>query len=83
MTLPSWLFLGTAGIAAMGDWLAVHRGHKTLEYVCKPLTIALLMGVAATATVDDGAVRGWFLAALALSMLGDVYLMVPRDLFIP
>ena len=61
----------------------MQAGRKTLEYVCKPLTIALLMGVAATVTVDDGAVRSWFLAALALSMLGDVYLMVPRDLFIP
>ena len=83
MTGTAWAFLGAAAVAAVGDWVAVQLRRKTLEYVCKPLTIALLMGVAATATVDDGAVRGWFLAALALSMLGDVYLMVPRDLFIP
>jgi uncharacterized membrane protein YhhN len=68
---------------AAGDWLAVLRGQKALEYVCKPLTIVLLMGVAATVDVDNGSVRGWFLAALTLSMLGDVWLMLPRDLFVP
>jgi uncharacterized membrane protein YhhN len=79
----AWIFLVAAGAVAVGDWVAVVRGQKTLEYACKPLTIVLLMAVAATLDVDDGAVRGWFLAALILSMLGDVWLMLPRDLFIP
>ena len=79
----SWAVLALVAVAAVGDWVAVLRGQKTLEYVCKPLTIILLMGVAATVDVDDGAVRGWFVAALALSMLGDVWLMLPRDLFVP
>ena len=50
--------------------------------MCKPLTMVLLIGVAATVDVDNSAVRGWFVLALALSMLGDVFLMVPRDLFV-
>jgi uncharacterized membrane protein YhhN len=79
----AWLFLGAAALAAVGDWVAVQTGKKNVEYVCKPLTIILLMGVAATVDVDDGVVRGWFVAALALSMLGDVWLMLPRDLFVP
>jgi uncharacterized membrane protein YhhN len=79
----AWLFLGAATVAAVADWVAVQTGNKSLEYVCKPLTIILLMAVAATVDVDDGAVRGWFVAALALSMLGDVWLMLPRDLFVP
>jgi uncharacterized membrane protein YhhN len=79
----AWLFLGAAAVAAVADWVAVQTGNKSLEYVCKPLTIILLMAVAATVDVDDGAVRGWFVAALALSMLGDVWLMLPRDLFVP
>jgi uncharacterized membrane protein YhhN len=78
----AWVFLAAAAIVAVGDWLAVRRASKPLEYVCKPLTIALLVGVAATADVDDGALRAWFVVALVLSMLGDVFLMVPRDLFI-
>ena len=58
-------------------------GAKPLEYLCKPLTIVLLIGLAASVDVDDSLVRGWFVAALVLSMLGDVWLMLPRDLFVP
>ncbi|MEY2422431.1 MAG: hypothetical protein QOI95_2498 [Acidimicrobiaceae bacterium] len=82
MNGAAWVFLIAAAVVAAGDWVAVVRGKKTLEYVCKPLTIILLMGLAATLDVGDGGVRGWFLAALALSMLGDVWLMLPRDLFV-
>ena len=63
--------------------MAVQGRRKSLEYVCKPLTIALLISVAAAVDVDNGDVRSWFLAALALSMLGDVFLMLERDLFVP
>jgi uncharacterized membrane protein YhhN len=80
----AWVFLLAAAVVAVGDWVAVVRRQKTLEYACKPLTIVLLLGVAATVDVDGGgAVRGWIVAALVLSMLGDVWLMLPRDLFIP
>ena len=82
MNAGAWTCLVLATFAAVGDWIAVHRGAKNLEYVCKPLTMVLLMGVAATVSVDDPSVRGWFLVALTLSMLGDVFLMVPADLFI-
>jgi uncharacterized membrane protein YhhN len=80
----AWVFLLAAAVVAVGDWVAVVRRQKSLEYACKPLTIVLLLGVAATVDVDGGgAVRGWIVAALVLSMLGDVWLMLPRDLFIP
>jgi uncharacterized membrane protein YhhN len=82
VSFAAWVFLAAAVIVAVGDWLAVQRGSKPLEYVCKPLTIALLVGVAATADVDNGALRAWFVVALVLSMLGDVFLMLQRDLFI-
>lgn len=84
MNAGAWVFLFAAGLVALGDWFAVVRHQKTLEYVCKPLTIVLLLGLAASVDTDgSGAVRGWFVAALILSMLGDVWLMLPRDLFIP
>jgi uncharacterized membrane protein YhhN len=82
VNVRAWVFLAAAGVVAAGDWLAVAGERKRLEYVCKPLTLALLIGVAATLDVDNGAVRGWFLAALVLSLLGDVFLMQPRDVFI-
>jgi uncharacterized membrane protein YhhN len=83
VTVAAWVLLVAAAMVAAGDWVAVQTKAKRLEYLCKPLTIILLMGVAATLDVDDSSVRGWFVAALVLSMLGDVWLMLPRDLFVP
>ncbi len=79
----AWVLLVLAATAAAGDWIAVQRRQRTLEYVCKPLTLVLLMGVAAAVDVDHAGVRNWFLLALGLSLLGDVVLMIPKDWFIP
>jgi uncharacterized membrane protein YhhN len=78
-----WFFLGLAAAAAIGDWVAVARKDTRLEYVCKPLTMVFLVWVAAAVDVDASSVRKWFIAALMLSLLGDVFLMLPRDVFIP
>lgn len=83
MTAGALALLAFAAIAAVGDWVAVARRDKRLEYLCKPLTMAFLIGVAATVDVDASNVRTWFIVALALSLLGDVFLMLPRDAFIP
>jgi uncharacterized membrane protein YhhN len=73
----------TAGALAVGDWVAVARGHRRLEYVCKPGTLALLIGVALALDPTHGDVRAWFVAALVLSLAGDVFLMLPEDRFVP
>jgi uncharacterized membrane protein YhhN len=78
-----WFFLCLAAAAAVGDWVAVTREDKRLEYVCKPLTMVFLVCVAAAVDVDASSVRNWFIAALMLSLLGDVFLMLPKDVFIP
>ena len=62
--------------------MAVHQEQKTLEYVCKPLTLGLLIGCALALDPADEAVRAWFVAALVLSLAGDVFLMLPQDLFV-
>ena len=82
MTAGAWLFLGLAAVAAVGDWWAVARDRKRIEYVCKPATLVLLTGVAATLDTDDNVVRACFVVALVLSLLGDVFLMLPHDLFV-
>jgi uncharacterized membrane protein YhhN len=82
MTGAAFLLLALTLTAAAGNWFAVHRGNKALEYVCKPLTMALLIGVALSVDADQSAVRAWFVAALVLSLAGDVFLMVPKDLFV-
>jgi uncharacterized membrane protein YhhN len=71
-----------AAVAAVGNWIAVARDDKRLEYVCKPLTLAALIGVALLVDSDDPTVRAWFVAGLVLSLAGDVFLMLPRDLFV-
>jgi uncharacterized membrane protein YhhN len=71
-----------AGLLAAGDWLAVVRGSARFEYVCKPGTLAALALVAITLEPVDGDVRSWFVAALLLSLLGDVFLMLPSDRFV-
>ena len=66
----------------MGDWVAVARGNKTLEYVCKPAVMIALVGVALTLDPTHADRRDWVIFALVLSMAGDVFLMLPRDLFV-
>lgn len=83
MTGAGFLLLALACVAAAGDWIAVERGPKALEYVCKPLTLALLLATALALDPADDGVRTWFVVALALCLLGDVFLMLPQDAFVP
>lgn len=83
MTGESVLLLALAMVAAVGDWIAVHRGQKLLEYVCKPATLALLIATALALDPDQGDVRTWFVVALVFCLFGDVFLMLPQDVFVP
>ena len=82
MTGLAFVLLVLALAAAFFDWVAVHHEQKGLEYLCKPLTLVLLIGAALALDPVDDAVRAWFVAALVLSLAGDVFLMLPRDLFV-
>jgi uncharacterized membrane protein YhhN len=83
MTTGAWILLAVAAVAAVGDWVAVNRGDGSrLEYVCKPLATAALIGVAATIDPTSDEQRWWFVAALVLSLIGDVALMLPSDRFV-
>ena len=82
MTGAAFVLLALSLAAACFDWVAVHQGQKGLEYLCKPLTLVLLIGCALALDPDDPTVRAWFVAALVLSLIGDVFLMLPQDLFV-
>ncbi|MEY2569968.1 MAG: hypothetical protein QOE63_318 [Acidimicrobiaceae bacterium] len=82
MTGGAWVAFGVAAVLAVGDWLAVERANKRLEYVCKPLTMVALIAAALALDPTDPTRRGWFVAALVLSLAGDVFLMLPQDLFV-
>jgi len=78
------LALVVAALAvAAGDWVAVARGSKPAEYVLKPLVMLLLIVAAIELRHGDPAGRcALTAAALLLSLAGDVFLMLPQDLFV-
>jgi alkenylglycerophosphocholine/alkenylglycerophosphoethanolamine hydrolase len=81
-----FICVGVAAVAALGDWYAVTVRNKALEYACKPAVLAALAAAAAlipAGSTDLSARRWWFVAALVLCLAGDVFLMLPGDLFIP
>jgi len=74
----SGIWLLAFAVFAITDWVAVSNKQKRLEYVAKPATLTALLLYAA----NGSAASPWLIAALVLSLLGDVYLMLPGDLFI-
>lgn len=82
MTDTATILLALAAVAAAGDWIAVARRTKPLEYLCKPLATAALLGVALAVEPTSDARRIAFAVALGLSLAGDVFLMLPRDAFV-
>ena len=83
MTGASILFLILAGFMSAVDWMAVARENSVLEYVAKPAATVAFLATAASLDVTHGASWAWLLVALVFCLLGDVFLMLPRDAFIP
>ena len=82
MTTTAVCALAIAAIFAAGNWVAVARGQKPLEYCCKPATMIALIAAALALEPEVDGRRTWFVVALVLSLAGDVLLMLPRDLFV-
>jgi uncharacterized membrane protein YhhN len=77
MNSTAFLLLAMTLAVATGDWLAVASGRKALEYLAKPLTMVMLIGVALSLDVHRDVVLGAFVVALIFSLIGDVFLMLP------
>lgn len=72
-------------IFAVGDWFAVAHHRRRLEYVGKPATMIALLGclILWMRGAHDSWQAPWFLLGVALSLVGDVFLMLRRkDLFL-
>lgn len=81
MTDASRIAFAAAAVLAVLNWIAVARRIKPLEYVSKPTVMVAL--IAAVVAFDTPDARAWsFVAALAFSLLGDVFLMLPSDRFL-
>jgi len=82
MRTGDWL-VAAAMVVAAGDWVAVVRHAKRAEFVLKPLVMVVLIAAAvALAGGSPGDTVAFTLAALVLSLAGDVFLMLPADLFV-
>jgi uncharacterized membrane protein YhhN len=74
-----WLLLAVFLAVAALDWAAVHTRTPALEYLAKPGCMVVLIGAAAALDPAGRAARTALVAALALSALGDVFLMLPSE----
>ena len=83
MNAATFLLLALAAVVAIGDWIAVSAGARVAEYVLKPLTMVVLILAALELDPSSDAARGALVVGLVLSLVGDVLLMVPADLFVP
>jgi uncharacterized membrane protein YhhN len=88
--LHPYLAMGATVAAAgaiLGATLAgpgVADGWRLLHWLCKPLATVLIFLLAWQARPAlSMRYRGWILAGIACSLLGDVLLMLPQDLFVP
>jgi uncharacterized membrane protein YhhN len=68
-------------VVAAVNWTAVaddRKEDRTVEWVAKPAALVLLVLYAATGADPSF----WLMAALGFGLLGDVYLMLPGNLFV-
>jgi len=82
LTTAAWALLALTAAVAIVDWIAVARGSTRVEYVAKPLTMVGLIGVALAIDPAYSDMRAAFVIALACSLVGDVFLMLPGDRFV-
>ena len=71
-----------AGATMLVDWWAVRTGRADVENVAKPAVMVALIGVALAADLDPMSAQSWIVAALALGLAGDVFLLPRIDRFI-
>ncbi|NAX21897.1 lysoplasmalogenase [Vibrio sp. V39_P1S14PM300] len=75
-----WLAIG---LTALIHILSIDRGPKWIFYLSKPTPIVLMMAVIFHSDIASLGYAQWILAGLALSAIGDVFLMHPKDKFVP
>ena len=83
MTNASWLLFSLAVVMAVVDWVAVARDHSVLEYVSKPAATVAFELCAVSVDVEHTASWTWLVVALVFCLFGDVFLMLPGNLFVP
>ena len=83
MTQASYVILVLAVVMSVINWFSVARENSMLEYISKPAATVAFLAMVATLDVTHNATWGWRIVAFALCIAGDVFLMLPKDAFIP
>ncbi|MHA6206193.1 lysoplasmalogenase [Dyella soli] len=89
--LPSWNHNGAVALAAIGAIVGallaapgMADGWQWLHWTCKPLaTVLILLMAWRTAVPLSARYRRWITIGMLFSLAGDVFLMLPRDAFVP
>ena len=82
MTGVALVFLAATGVVAAADWAAVLKSARRVEYAAKPAVMIGLIAVALAVHPVSSAERAFFVIALALGLASDVFLMLPRAMFV-
>ena len=83
MTAVAGALLALTLLIALADWVAVAVDRRPLEYVLKPATMVAVGAVVLALDLPGGQLRWWYLAAIILSLAGDVFLMLPESAMDP
>jgi uncharacterized membrane protein YhhN len=77
VTAAVWLLVAGTVVVAVADWAAVATDQRHAEIPLKPLTMVMLLAAVLAMDLEGSALdaRPWFVAALVLSMLGDIFLL--------
>ena len=71
-------------VSALLTILAIYQGRRLTLYLFKPLTIVFVILIALQAKYPTSAFyRQAIIAGLLFSLVGDIFLMLPQDRFIP
>ena len=82
MNTLAWLLLLVTAAIAVVDWIAVYHSSRRIEYVAKPLVMVGFIAVALVLSPVSDLQRWLFVAALALGLVSDVFLMLPGDMLL-
>lgn len=82
-TLLPLLLTLAAALSGISHIRAEFTGTRRQVYLLKPLTTILILAVAFALPASNPVYRGLVVAGLIFSLAGDIFLMLPRDLFLP
>lgn len=75
LVTSTWVLIVAASLIAFVDWWAVATDRRDVETVAKPLTMMLLIALAAVAGDAPADVRGAVLIGVGFGLIGDVALL--------